>query len=154
MSNVPKLRFKEFSGEWEEKKLGNLVDIKSGISPSAYNLTESGTYPFLKVEDLNNCDKYQIISRQYSEDIKNLIPRSSVIFPKRGAAILLNKVRVNLSEVLMDSNLMAITPNKNISVEFLYYKIIKDELFRIADTSTIPQINNKHIIPYKVTIPS
>ncbi len=152
--NVPKLRFKEFNGEWKENSLGKLVDIKSGISPSSYNLAERGNYPFLKVEDLNNCSKYQVDSREYSNDIKNVIPRFSVIFPKRGAAILLNKVRVNINEVLMDSNLMAITPNDNINVEFLYYKIIKDELFKIADTSTIPQINNKHILPYKVTIPS
>lgn len=154
MSNVPKLRFPEFSGEWEEKNLGNLVEIKSGISPSSYDLLDNGKYAFLKVEDLNNCDKYQIISREYSNDCKNIIPQKSIIFPKRGAAILLNKVRININEILMDSNLMAITPNKNIQTEFLYYKIIKDKLFKIADTSTIPQINNKHILPYKVFIPS
>ncbi len=28
MSNVPKLRFKEFSGEWEEKKLEQLFLIR------------------------------------------------------------------------------------------------------------------------------
>ncbi len=33
MSNVPKLRFKEFNGEWEEKKLGNLTTLmQSGLS--------------------------------------------------------------------------------------------------------------------------
>jgi type I restriction enzyme S subunit len=153
MSNVPKLRFKEFSGEWEKKKLGNLVDIKSGISPSEYNLKEYGKYPFLKVGTLNNCEKYQILSSEYSDDMKNIIPKSSVIFPKRGAAILMNKIRINNDEVLMDSNLMALTPNDFIITEFLFYKIIKDKLFKIADTSTIPQINNKHILPYKVIIP-
>ena len=28
--NVPKLRFKEFSGEWEEKSLGNLGSFSKG----------------------------------------------------------------------------------------------------------------------------
>jgi hypothetical protein len=27
---VPKLRFKEFSGEWEEKKLGDVSNINMG----------------------------------------------------------------------------------------------------------------------------
>lgn len=27
MNRMPKLRFKEFSGEWEEKKLKNIVEI-------------------------------------------------------------------------------------------------------------------------------
>lgn len=152
---VPKLRFKEFenSGEWDEKTLGGLVEIRSGFSPSFYNLTNQGKYAFLKVEELNNCEKYQIKSREYSDDTNNIIPKRSVIFPKRGAAILNNKVRINVNEVLMDTNLMAITPNEKVEVEFLYYKILFEGLYKIADTSTIPQINNKHIIPYRILIP-
>lgn len=34
MSSVPKLRFKEFSGDWESKKLGNLLEFKNGINAS------------------------------------------------------------------------------------------------------------------------
>jgi type I restriction enzyme S subunit len=154
--SLPRVRFGEFlsAGGWEEEKLGNLVEIKSGNSPSNYYLSNRGKYPFLKVEDLNNCEKYQVKSREYSNDAENVIPSKSVIFPKRGAAIQLNKVRINVAEVLMDSNLMAITPNKKIQAEFLYYKIVYDGLYKIADASTIPQINNKHIIPYEVVIPS
>jgi len=153
---VPTLRFPEFreAGEWVEKKLGELVDIKSGISPSKCDLSTKGKYAFLKVEDLNNCDKYQIESREYSDEKNNLIPNKSVIFPKRGAAIHLNKVRINIEQVLMDTNLMAITPNGKIYTEFLFYKIVNEGLSKIADTSTIPQINNKHIEPFSVLIPS
>ena len=31
---VPKLRFSEFKSEWQIEKLGDLVTIKSGYSPS------------------------------------------------------------------------------------------------------------------------
>lgn len=152
---LPRLRFPEFeSGEsWRKTVLGDLVDIRSGYSPSQYNLGESYKYPFIKVEDLNNSDKYQCYSRVNSDSELGLIPDYSIIFPKRGAAILLNKVRINLKSVLMDTNLMAVTPNGNCLVEFLYYKILLDGLYKIADTSTIPQINNKHILPYDVFIP-
>ena len=153
---VPELRFPEFrdGGEWVEIELEKLVDIRSGFSPSKYNLAKEAKYAFLKVEDLNNCEKYQNESREYSDDLDGLVPVNSVIFPKRGAAILLNKVRINTQDVLMDTNLMAITPNKKILVEFLYYTIVSVGLFKIADTSTIPQINNKHINPYQILIPS
>ena len=30
--NVPKLRFPEFSGEWEEKKLGEVTELLSGYA--------------------------------------------------------------------------------------------------------------------------
>lgn len=151
---VPKLRFKEFKGEWAEKTLGELVDIASGFSPSQYNLSRSGRFAFLKVEDLNNCGKYQIRSREYSNDELNVVSANSIIFPKRGAAIELNKIRINNDEVLMDTNLMALTPNDNVETEFLFYLLLNVGLNKIADSSTIPQINNKHIIPFQILIPS
>jgi type I restriction enzyme S subunit len=135
--------------------LGDLVKISSGYSPSSYKLGTEGKYPFLKVEDLNNCFKYQTSSREYSNDIKNLIPKGSIIFPKRGAAILTNKVRIAAVPCLIDSNLMALIPNsEKVDVEYLYQKLIKTQLFRIADTSTIPQINNKHILPFEIELPT
>ena len=141
--------------EWDVKRLGDYVTIKSGESPSLYNLKAKGKYPYIKVEDMNNCSKYQIQSREYSDDEKNIIPKGSIIFPKRGAAILNNKVRIASTNILMDSNMMAITANRDfLDSEFLYYTIINEQLYKIADTSTIPQINNKHIIPYRFRLPS
>jgi len=140
--------------DWEVKKLGTLVEIVSGVSPSLFVLIGEGKYPYLKVEDLNNCEKYQIKSREYSNDKKNLVPVNSVIFPKRGAAILNNKVRINSVIIQMDSNLMAIYPKSDqLNYEYLYYQITFEQLHKIADTSTIPQINNKHIIPYAFPLP-
>jgi len=152
----PRLRFPEFRNapEWSEEKLGNLVDIRSGNSPSHYQLSKTGAYPFVKVEDLNNCVKYQSEAREYSTDTSGIIPSRSLIFPKRGAAIELNKIRLNAREILMDTNMMALTPNGELRIEFLFYCISHIGLSQIADSSTIPQINNKHIIPFKVVVPS
>ena len=151
---APKLRFKEFDGDWELDLLGNLVQIKSGYSPSKYELDKSGEMPFLKVEELNNCDKYQEYSRFYTERNSDAVPSKSVVFPKRGAAILNNKVRILRVDALLDSNLMALIPQHSLDAEYLYYLINKIELYKIADTSTIPQINNKHIEPYSIYLPS
>nr|WP_180186127.1 restriction endonuclease subunit S [Acinetobacter sp. YH01008] len=143
-----------FSSVWELDLLGNLVQIKSGYSPSKYELDKSGEMPFLKVEELNNCDKYQEYSRFYTERNSDAVPSKSVVFPKRGAAILNNKVRILRVDALLDSNLMALIPQHSLDAEFLYYLINKIELYKIADTSTIPQINNKHIEPYSIYLPS
>lgn len=152
---VPELRFNEFVGTWNKEKLGNLVTIKSGNSPSSYELSSKGKHPFIKVEELNNCEKYQVDSRFYSDSVKGLVLENSVLFPKRGAAILNNKVRISYVPLLMDSNMMALECDSNsLYFEFLFYKIIKEKLYKIADTSTIPQLNNKHIHPYKLYIPN
>lgn len=142
--------------DWEVKKLGELVDIISGNSPSDFSLSEIGKYPYLKVEDLNNNYKYQYSSREFTNDeYKNLVLINSLIFPKRGAAILNNKIRISKTDCYLDSNLMAlkISESKSLDLEYLYYKILDVQLFKIADTSSIPQLNNKHILPFVLALP-
>ena len=81
------------------------------------------------------------------------VQRGSVIFPKRGAAIMTNKVRLLGFDGYMDTNMMALEPG-NIDRHFLYVYLERTGLYKIADTSTLPQINNKHINPYGITIPN
>lgn len=155
--DVPRLRFPGFHDPWPRRRLGDLlVKIVSGVSPSSFSLNnDSQGIPYLKVEDLNNSDKYQESSRTYvGNTLRGNVPQGSIIFPKRGAAIMTNKVRICAKDSFMDSNLMAIIadPNEAGSL-FLYYLIHKEGLFKIADTSTIPQINNKHIVPYMLLVP-
>lgn len=57
MRKVPKLRFKEFSDEWEEKKLGDICNIKTGKKDTKDKI-ENGIYPFFvrsqTVEKINS----------------------------------------------------------------------------------------------------
>lgn len=138
---------------WKYSNLGDEVVISSGVAPSTFELVENGIFPYIKVEDMNNCSKYQNKSRYYTFNESKKIPKGSVIFPKRGAAIMNNKVRIAATELYLDSNMMALTPKNNLDSEFLYYSLIREQLYKIADTSTIPQINNKHISPYKIFLP-
>jgi type I restriction enzyme S subunit len=151
----PRLRFPEFqgAGEWVATRLGMHVAIKSGNSPSVYGLSSSGLFPFVKVEDLNNCIKYQASAREFCDDSDGVVPSRSILFPKRGAAIQLNKIRITTAEILIDTNLMALTPSDDLMVEFLYYLLSYVGLSHLADTSTVPQINNKHIVPFFLRLP-
>ena len=154
MSKTPKLRFKEFSGDWESKRLGNCVEINSGGSPTDI-LDENGTIPYFKVEQLNNSSKYQVDTPYRISNSKKIITSGSIIFPKRGAAIMLNKIRILAQDSFMDTNLMTLTVKKSsINNEFLYTYLLKENLSKLADTTSIPQINNKHIEPYEINIPS
>ena len=139
---------------WKETTLGKCVKIYSGYAPQIVDPKDDGTYPYVKVDDLNNCDKYQKNSKQYFFDEKYCIPLMSVIFPKRGAAIMNNKVRIAATHIGLDTNMMAVYPISSVChTEFIYYFIKYSGLYRIADISSIPQINNKHILPYKINLP-
>ena len=150
-ANVPEIRFRGFTEDWEGRKLGELVLIKSGWSPSNFC---SGNALFIKVDDLNYSIREQDDSQMKVEDnLKFNIVKKGIIFPKRGAAIMTNKVRILANDGYMDTNMMALEPI-GINGDFLYLFISKIGLYKIADTSTIPQINNKHIEPYEILSPS
>jgi type I restriction enzyme, S subunit len=139
------------------KKLGDLVVIRSGESSSTFNLVDKKKgIPYLKVADLNESVIYQDFSKEWVlQGKKKPIEKDSVIFPKRGAAIMTNKVRILLEDSYLDTNLMALKPkNKNIlSSEFLHIFLEYIELFKIADVAQIPQINNIHINPLVINLP-
>lgn len=148
----PKIRFKGFTETWEQRKLGEYVSITSGEAPSKF---DKGTELYVKVDDLNYNDKYVVDTQNKVAEHSTVkrVTKGSVVFPKRGAAIMTNKVRIMGIDSYMDTNMMALTSEK-LDSEFLYNIISKEGLYKIADTSTIPQINNKHVEPYEVTIPS
>ena len=148
----PEIRFSGFTDDWEQRKLGEYVSIISGEAPSKF---EEGTELYVKVDDLNYNDKYVVDTQNKVAEHSTVkrVTKGSVVFPKRGAAIMTNKVRIIGIDSYMDTNMMALTSEK-LDSEFLYNIISKEGLYKIADTSTIPQINNKHVEPYEVTIPS
>ena len=148
----PEIRFPEFTDAWEQRKLGECVTITSGEAPSKF---KHGSVNYVKVDDLNYAYKTVVDTQNKVSDNPSMskVKVGSVIFPKRGAAILTNKVRILGVESYMDTNMMALTAT-SLDSDFLYVLISKEGLYKIADTSTIPQINNKHIEPYEVIVPT
>ncbi|AHI98681.1 restriction endonuclease subunit S [Vibrio parahaemolyticus] len=56
--NVPEIRFKEFSGEWMEHNLGELIDIRSAARVHKEQWTETGV-PFFRTSDVVSIYKGQ-----------------------------------------------------------------------------------------------
>lgn len=152
MTKQPSYRFVGYTESWVEKKLGEIIDINSGESPAKFH---EGYTPYVKVDDLNYCDKYLTTTKTYVDTNNKVkkIEKGSIVFPKRGAAILTNKIRILNTKAYMDTNMMSLSTDKS-NLEFLYTVISNVGLYKIADTSTIPQINNKHILPYIISLPS
>ncbi|WP_404283695.1 restriction endonuclease subunit S [Exiguobacterium aurantiacum] len=152
---TPFLHFHNTVTEWSQQKLGDVVAIFSGWTPSEFKITDDKSgYMFIKVDDLNKTDREQDTSKIHVEEHQRFkkIKKNSVIFPKRGAAIMTNKIRILKTESYMDTNMMGLEAKK-IDADFLYSLLQKEKLYKIADTSTLPQINNKHIEPYIIYLP-
>ena len=147
---------------WQIKKLGEICKIVSGNTPKGIeNISNTGNYQFYKVSDMNSSgnevrmtrSNYNLSNEEVVKLKLKLYPKGTVIFPKRGGAILTNKKRVLSKDSTFDLNLMGVLPNENVNSSFLFYWFINLDLGKICDGSNIPQINNKNIAPLDFPIP-
>ncbi|WP_201523646.1 restriction endonuclease subunit S [Aliarcobacter butzleri] len=86
--NVPKLRFKEFSGEWEEKKLSDIAIFSRGKGISKSDIVKNGNVECIRYGELYTHYK-EIVNNIYSKtnlDKKDLIlsEYGDVIIPSSG----------------------------------------------------------------------
>ena len=117
---------------------------------------DEGDLPFIKVGSLSR-DSFEIESWDYFVDrsiAANYRPRSGfIVFPKRGAAIFTNKVNIVDRPSLIDPNLMGWQIGERAVPAFIAYALKCRKLDELADVSTVPQINNKHIAPERFAVP-
>ena len=147
---------------WEVKKIGEVCELKSGITISPSLERNEGDVLYTKVGDMNlpeNLIEINTSSRFVnSKEIKNnqIIPEGAVIFPKRGGAIATNKKRKIIKPTIVDLNTMALIPGKKIDNDYFFFWFQLIDLNDISNGTSIPQINNYSFdevyIPYPVSL--
>ena len=132
MNNVPKLRFKEFSEEWEAKLFGDIVTNKS----KKYNPEkESISYKCIELEHLST-ESRQLLGYVDSLNlgsIKNKFNKNNVLF---------GKLRPYLKKYLLApfdgvcSSEIWVLNGINITNFFLYYLVQSDYFIGLANQSS------------------
>ena len=122
---VPKLRFKEFSGEWEEKELKDVGNIVTGTTPSTKKdkFYQEGVYPWVTPTDIT--EKKDIFNTKKSLtqkglDVGRFVPRNSLLVTCIASIGKNTILRKNGS---CNQQINSITPYKDCNVDFLYYLI-------------------------------
>ena len=146
----------EVPAHWEVLK-GALIGNLFGSEQVPEDLvTDEGDLPFIKVGSMSS-DSFEIESWNWFVDRtvadQYRAKTGYIVFPKRGAAIFLNKVNIVDRPSLIDPNLMGWEIGKNAIREFFAYALKSRKLDELADVSTVPQINNKHIAPERFPVP-
>ncbi|MFA0611357.1 restriction endonuclease subunit S [Vibrio sp. 10N.222.49.B4] len=142
LSNYPK--------DWEHKEGISFLTLGSGVSPSNIAFSRNGDTPYMKVDDFNNPGNSTFIKKTKlrfdKEDNKTPLARElSIIIAKRGAAIFKNRVRISQYEMAVDTNLMTIDVNEEHCPVYFKFLLEFINLGSIADTTSIPQLNNFHL---------
>ena len=146
--------------DWEIHSLGKLSEIKTGQSaPQGKFYFQNGKYPFIRVSHLDShtfaikgCD---LVNEKAIKDFKlRLFPKGTIVFPKSGASIFLEKRAMLPFDAYIVSHLCAINVKKAelINQRFLFYTLINSKLARRKRTN-YPTLNLSEIKALKIPLP-
>ncbi|WP_457623376.1 restriction endonuclease subunit S, partial [Persephonella sp.] len=145
--------------DWEVVRLGEVAEIATGQSaPQGEEYFKNGKYPFIRVSHLSN-EGYKIISYDLINDkaVKDynlkIFPKDSIVFPKSGASIFLEK-RAKLSfDAYTVSHLCVVNSSSNdLNQNFLFYTLINKKFAKDKD-SNYPTLNINEIKSIQIPLP-
>ena len=149
MSKTPKLRFKEFSGDWEEKKLGDIFTIYAGgdLNKEIYSKekTEEHIYPVY-----SNGLEYNGLYGYYNiyKETKNKITVTA-----RGVNI--GSINVRKNNFTAVGRLLVLTPIDSLNYNLDFFKYNMSQNIRLIKEETgVPQLTAPSYAKYSISITS
>jgi len=138
--NIPQLRFPEFKGEWEKKKLGEVAEISSGGTPSRTNPNYwNGNIPWVSTTliDFNFIDKTEEYITE--EGLKNssakLFPQGTLLMAMYGQGKTRGKIAILNIDATTNQACGAITTNKEVLNPLFAFQNIAKRYDEIRDLS-------------------
>lgn len=159
-SNVPELRFKGFTGDWEQRKVGELADSTYGGGTPNTSNTEywNGDIPWIQSSDITEHQLYGIEPKKnitaigLSKSATKLIPANSIAIVTR---VGVGKLAVMPFEYTTSQDFLSLG-NLKIDVDFgayLLYRKMQSELNAVQGTS-IKGVTKDELLKKNVLVPS
>lgn len=148
MKNVPKLRFKAFSGEWQIKKVGSICDsiVPGRNKPIMFD----GDIPWVTTPDIEQSGsvffskKSLNITRAEAKKIgSKIVPKHSVIISCVGD---LGLVAIAGVDLVINQQLHAFIASDTIYYKFLLYSLLmqKPYMEKVATKTAVPYMNKEN----------
>nr|WP_223286732.1 restriction endonuclease subunit S [Enterococcus italicus]QZN14049.1 restriction endonuclease subunit S [Enterococcus italicus] len=151
---VPDLRFKGFTDDWEERKLGDLGSVAMNKRIFKEQTSDVGDIPFYKIGTFGGTPD-AFISRDIFEEYKSKYqyPEVGDILISASGSIGRTVVYQGYDEYFQDSNIVWLKHDQQLDNSFLkqFYSIVK---WQGLEGSTIKRLYNKNILETKITLPS
>lgn len=136
---VPKLRFNEFPGDWETKKLKDLADVKGGKRiPKGFSLQEEDNgYPYITVSDMENgtigLANIKFVPEKVVKTIQNYrIKLSDIFISVAGTLGIVGKIPPQLDNANLTENANKLT-NLKCNQDYLYQYLKTDKLEKLIE---------------------
>ena len=151
---VPELRFKGFTDDWEERKLGELGSVAMNRRIFKDQTSENEEVPFFKIGTFGSKPD-AFISRELFEEYKLKYPYPEIgdILISASGSIGRTVVYQGEDEYFQDSNIVWLKHDNRLDNKFLkqFYSIVK---WQGVEGSTIKRLYNKNILDTDISIPS
>lgn len=162
-NNKPKIRFKDFTGPWEQRKLDEYCEMfngdRSSKYPNAQDMISDGI-PFINAGDLKNgcvnLDTANKITREKYAELNGVkLQLGDIVYCLRGT-LGKNAYIDNFAEGTVASSLVAIRP-KNIDGKFLFHVLNSDIEYRqriVHDEGAAqPNLSAKNVSEFIIPVP-
>lgn len=149
----PKLRFAGFTGDWEQRKLGELGSVVMNRRIFKEQTSDDGDVPFYKIGTFGSKPD-AFISRELFEEYKSKYP-----YPKMGDILIsasgsIGRVvqYMGKDEYFQDSNIVWLQHDDRLVNSFLkqFYSVVK---WSGLEGSTIKRLYNKNILDTPILLP-
>jgi len=158
---VPELRFPDFSGDWEEKQLGEMAQFRRGSFPQPYGLPkwyDVNGLPFVQVYDvaddmqLKESTKQKISKSAAEQSV--FIPKDSLIVTIQGS---IGRIAVTQYDAYVDRTLLIFTSfEAPVDIHFLKWelKLLFEYERKFAPGGTIKTITKEKLRYFLISLPS
>lgn len=146
---VPELRFPEFSGEWELKKLSEIAEIIMGQSPDSKNYT-SDSNEMILVQGNADMKNGKVFPRIYTREVTKTAEIGDILLSVRAPV---GEIGRTDNKVCIGRGISAIKGNN-----FIYYLLDKYKTYKLWNKyiqgSTFESINSNDIKELSINIPT
>ena len=159
---IPEVRFTEFTGNWERRKLGEIADKAVDNRGKTPPITENGTHPLIEVACLGNGSPDYSKVEKYLDDntfntmLRDYIKEGDILFSTVGSIGLVSLMDSNENAVIAQ-NIIAFRAKENYDSSFLYAMFSteenQDKVMRIVMGAVQPSIKVSQLVnvEYSVT---
>lgn len=166
MSNKPGYKTTEIGEIPEEWEIVTLKDkrvskkLQAGGTPlrSIKEYYENGKIPFVRIEDMTKNEHYlddteiKITEKGLETSSAWLVPPNTILFSMYASygEVVINKIHVATNQAII-----AIMPQENVHIEYLYYSLkqLKAKLYRHLRETTQKNLNAKIVRNLKIPLP-
>ena len=143
--------------EWEVVRLGDVAKISSGGSAPQGRKYFNGDKPFIRVKHIDNesftIKGFDLINNEAVKKYKlKLFPKGTIVFPKSGASVYLEKRALLPLDSFIVSHLCAVNVNNNVLQEFVFYFLIDKKLAE-RKAEGYPTLNLSEVKQVKIPLP-